>query len=111
MTARLPALFILLALLVAPFGRLGLAEAAALPVHGAPMAMAMAGHCEDMPAPQPGHPGKAAVDCMIACAAMTPANGLEILLVVEPKALLAPLPPVSFAGIHPEAEPPPPRIA
>lgn len=110
-------LLLLAVMLLAPLGRMGLAQAMAAPAE-APRAMT--GHCADMPAPahhggsrhgkapQPGDEGKA-VDCMIACAAMTTAT--------DP--FIAPAPPVEAmagalllsnpTGIRPEAEPPPPR--
>ena len=120
MTARpFLRLLLLAAMLLAPLGRIGIAQAMAAPA-GAPAAMA--GHCADMPAvstaDQPaGHhqqgpqqdDERMAVDCMIACAAMTS----------TPAAFFAPPPalsvmpgtflPVSLTGIRPEAEPPPPR--
>ena len=111
-------LFLFAALLLAPLGRIGLAQAMALPA-GAPAAMA--GHCADMPAaapsPQRGHhqngPQKGdermAVDCMIACAAMTEVPAALFPPPSAPVMLTgAPLP-ASLTGIRPEAEPPPPR--
>jgi hypothetical protein len=111
-------LLLLAALLLAPLGRIGMAQAMAMPASGA----AMPGHCAGMPAAAPAHrqgahhsntPQKPdermAVDCMIACAAMAPA----------PAPIMAPPPVAAFvpgailltslSGIRPEAEPPPPR--
>lgn len=107
-------LLLLAAMLLAPLGRLGVAQAMA-----APAGMNMA-HCAEMPAPAAGHHRKApapsgekmAVDCMIACAAMAAA----------PAPFIAPPPPPaaarpaslflsSLTGIQPEADPPPPRIS
>lgn len=107
MTSRriLPVLA-LIALMIAPFGRMGLAEAAT-PHHAAPMAMA--GHCEDMPAPEPGKPNKAAIDCMIACAAMTTENAAHIAHATPDPVMIAPRPLFSLHGIQPEAADPPPR--
>lgn len=106
MTAsRLLPLLMLLALLVAPFGRIGLAEAAA--PEAAPMAMT--GHCEDRP--DSGKAGPGAIDCMIACAAMAPATAPEfsrMLVAVDPQ---PPLPRPSLTGRQPEADPPPPRFS
>lgn len=108
MTAlRLLPLFALIALLVAPFGRMGMAEAAGMDHHAAPMAMS--GHCEDMPMPAPGKPSKAAVDCMIACAAVAPALPAQIVGFAPRAAALTPTALTAFRGIHPEADPPPPR--
>ena len=109
-------LLLLAAMLLAPLGRIGIAQAMAAP-QGAPAAMA--GHCADMPAPAPHQRGhhrhapqgdeRKAVDCMIACAAMA----------AGPAPFVAPAPPAAVmpgtitlsspAGIRPEAEPPPPR--
>ena len=111
-------LLLLAAMLLAPIGRLGIAQAMAAP--GA-TGGAMAGHCADMPAaPAPsGHHQKSpersgegmAVDCMTACAAM----------VAVPAPFFAPPPAVvailslpllsSLTGIQPEADPPPPRFS
>ena len=113
-------LLLLAAMLLAPLGRIGIAQAMAMPAPGA----AMMGHCADMPAAAPAHhqgdrhqnpPQKdgerMAVDCMIACAAMAPA----------PAPLVAPPPVAAFVpgatiltsltGIRPEADPPPPRFS
>lgn len=96
----------LIALMIAPFGRMGLAEAATAH-HAAPMAMA--GHCEDMPAPESGKPNKAAIDCMIACAAMTTESAADIAHAAPDPVAVAPRPLLSLHGIQPEAETPPPR--
>lgn len=110
MTAlRLLPLFALIALLVAPFGRMGIAEAAGMDHHAAPMAMAMSGHCEDMPMPEPGKPNNAAIDCMVACAAVAPALPPQIAGFASLEAPLTPTTLIAFQGIHPEADPPPPR--
>ena len=108
-------LLLLAALMLAPLGRLGVAQAmAATPAAG----MAIA-HCADMPAPASGHHQKmpapdgerAMVNCMAACAAMAPPPAL----VVAPPPPAAALPVLSFlaslSGIQPEADPPPPRIS
>lgn len=102
-------LAMLLALLIAPFGRMAAAEAAAMPHHAAPTAMA--GHCSEMPAPDqsPAERGTMAIDCLVACATIatpeTPALSVVEPLVVSP----APRALTAFSGIQPEAEPPPPR--
>lgn len=99
-------LLVLIALTLSPFSRMNMAEAAATPHQATPVA----GHCTDMPAPEPGKPGKA-IDCMIACSAVAPAGAPE--LAPFPPLAAAPtvLPLFAFAGIVPEAEPPPPRIS
>ena len=110
-------LLALLALLVAPFGRAGMAEATAMPGHGA--AVAVAPHCAEMAgmaAPDDGTPDKKAadrgmIDCMIACAALTPAVSATIVPTSSSTATLeAPRLPC-FDGTQPEAEVPPPRIS
>src|SRR5689334_10471007 len=106
---RMLRLLLLAALLLAPVGRIGLAQAMAAP---ADAPSAMAGHCAEMPAPTPhrGHHGQApkqdderkAVDCMIACAAMAPAPAPF----VAPRPVAAALPATpllsSLTGIRPE---------
>jgi len=107
-------LLLLAAMLLAPLGRIGVAQAMAAP---SATGMAMA-HCAGMPAPAPGHHQKApadgekmAVDCMIACAAMAPPPAS---FVAPPPAAMAP-PAMSvlasLSGIQPEADPPPPRFS
>ncbi len=113
---RVLRLFLLATMLLAPLGRIGIAQAMAAPAE-APATMA--GHCAEMPAPPAGHHQKAprqgdekkAIDCMIACAAMTtaPAPFVAPTPVAEARPG-APLP-CSLTGIRPEADPPPPRNA
>lgn len=99
--------------LLAPLGRIGVAQAMGAAEDGAAMA-----HCAGMPASTGGHhkaPGpereRMAVDCMIACAAMAPSPAP---CVTPPPAAVA-LPAISvlasLSGIQPEADPPPPRIS
>ena len=104
---RLLPLLALLALLVAPFGRMAAAEAMAMP-HHAPAAMA--GHCDDMPAPDGDEPGKA-VDCMIACAVMTPSEAPALKAAPPARSMPASFAVPGFSGLHPEADPPPPRFS
>lgn len=107
MTPRsLTPLLVLLALLAAPFGRMGMAEAA-MPHHAAPMAMS--GHCADMPTPEPGKPAKAAIDCMIACAALATESAAEMIYAALDPVVIAQRPLLSLHGIQPEAADPPPR--
>ena len=108
---RLLPLLTLLALLVAPFGRIAAAEAMMVPQQ--PMA-AMSGHCDDMPAPAQ-HRGdrthKASIDCLVACAAMATAENVPLVqnfaVVSMPAGYVLP----EFSGLHPEADPPPPRLS
>jgi hypothetical protein len=102
----LTSLLVFLALLAAPFGRMGMAEAA-MPQHAAPMAMS--GHCADMPAPEPGKPSKSAIDCMVACAAVATESAVEIAFAALDPVALALRPLLSLHGIQPEAADPPPR--
>jgi hypothetical protein len=67
---RLLPLLVLLALVIAPFGRVAVAEAKTIP-H--PMPSAMASHCPGQPMPDGDKGGRVAIDCMIACAAMASA--------------------------------------
>lgn len=105
---RLVQLFLLAALVLAPLGRIGMAQAMAAMPHRA----AMASHCAGLPLPDPNPRHKMSVDCMIACAAMAPAVAPFALQPRLP-ALVAPSarPAAILAGIRPEAEPPPPRLA
>lgn len=117
MTARpLLRLLLLAAMLLAPVGRLGIAQAMAAPA-AAPAAMA--GHCADMPAAAPAHHQngspkdheRMAVDCMVACAAMAPAPASFIAPAPLAEALPGALLLSSLTGILPEAELPPPRTS
>lgn len=113
-------LLLLAALLLAPVGRIGIAQAMAAPA----AAGATAGHCADMPAAAPAHhqgsrhqqsPAQdhegMAVDCMIACAAM--ATAPEPFVAPAPGAVATPAATFlsSLTGIQPEADPPPPRFS
>jgi hypothetical protein len=97
-------LLVLAALMLAPFGRIGMAEAQAMP-------QMMAAHCGDHPMPGPIRGHAMSVDCTIACAAMaspvapgvTPPQAAAALLIAAPIPFLA--------GVRPEADPPPPRIS
>lgn len=104
---RLVQIFVLAALLLAPFGRLGIARAMATP-HPP---IAMTSHCAGQPLPSQDRHHKMAVDCMIACAAMAhvPAALFVPPIAVETAVAASLLP--RLAGIRPEADPPPPRHA
>ncbi|HVQ07522.1 MAG TPA: hypothetical protein VMS43_03720 [Allosphingosinicella sp.] len=104
---RILRLLLLAALMLAPAGRIGMAEAAAAPA-------AASGHCADMPrhepARAPASDERMAVDCMIACAAL----GALPAPFVAPASVAANPPPIAASfpdptGISPEAEPRPPR--
>lgn len=99
---------LLLALALAPFGRMGAAEAQPMP-HQA--AMQMPAHCpEPPPAGGRDHEGMA-IDCTIACAAMAPAAEPFAIPPLAALGLPVPIPAAHRAGIRPEADPPPPRPA
>lgn len=98
-------LLVLLALLVAPYGRVQ-----AQPAVQHARSMAMAGHCDPAPsdAPAPAHRGS--IDCMIACAATPALNAAAMPAMVPAEAALlfsAVVTPI--AGLNHAAEPPPPR--
>lgn len=100
-------LLLFVALLLAPLGRIGMAEAAA-------PAAAMSGHCADMPGHEPvpaGHEGST-VDCAIACAAIA---ALPTPFAPPPPACVKAAPVAArlsdLVGIHHDAELPPPRAS
>jgi hypothetical protein len=108
---RLLPLLTLLALLVAPFGRIAAAEAMMMPHQ--PMA-ATAGHCRDMAMPaqhQGDRTHKASIDCLVACAAMATAEGFSLAQGVAPISLPGRFALPESSGLHPEADPPPPRLS
>jgi len=98
-------LFVLAALLVAPFGRIGLAQA----MHQQPTAMTS--HCAGQPAPTQDRHEKMALDCTIACAAIAVAAAPFDLPPPAPAAIASAAPACPLSGIRPEADPPPPRRA
>lgn len=104
---RLLPLLVLIALALAPFGRMGAAQAEATPYH----ATAMAAHCAGQPIPGDDESAPASIDCMIACAAITApaATAPSPLLLPALAAMAAALP--EPLGILLLAEPPPPRLA
>jgi hypothetical protein len=101
-------LLLFAALLLAPLGRIGMAEAAG------GTAVAASGHCREGPAPgsrAPAHEG-VMIDCAIACAAIA---ALPTSFAAPPPAC-AETPPIAvrpsdLAGILPDAELPPPRFS
>lgn len=102
---RLLPLLALLALVVAPFGRMAAAEAMT-PAHHA--AMGAPAHCDDAPASEDGDADEA-LDCLNACASLAAAHSNPLRLPMRAPAVVEALAPAEAAGIHPEAEPPPPR--
>lgn len=100
---------LMLALLLAPFGRVAAVEAKAMPQHPS---MQTGGHCAGQPQPAnaPAHE-RMGIDCMIACAAMAPAPDPFVVPPVAAVERPTPLPAAHHSGIRPEAEPPPPRLA
>lgn len=108
-------LLLLAAMLLAPLGRIGIAQAMTMP---ASAGAAMTDHCAGMSAAAPDqhkavHHRDAAqrerIDCMIACVAMAPAPAP--IMAPPPAAATMPgtLRLASLTGIRPEADPPPPR--
>lgn len=104
---RLVQLFVLAALVLTPFGRIGMAQAEAMPGHGA----MTAAHCAGQPMPDTGKDRRMAVDCMIACAVMAPAAAFTLAPPAAAHATPATMPNFMPTGIRPEAEPPPPRLS
>lgn len=97
-------LFILIALLVAPFGRM---QAQATAHHVPPMAMA--GHCEPLPAKAPAPTHHGSIDCMIACAGVPAVEAGFTTPILPPLAELIAAPVAALDGIPPQFDPPPPR--
>lgn len=105
---RLLPLLVLVALVLAPFGRMGVAEAKAMPRHAV---SAMTAHCPDMPLPDGGGDNGMTIDCMMACATMAAAAAPLVPPPQAEEAVVTALPFTFFPGIRPEAEPPPPRFS
>lgn len=104
---RLLPFLVLIALVMAPFGRMNVAEAKAMP-HDMPSAMAS--HC-GQPMPDGDKSSPVAIDCMIACAAMAPAAAPVFTPLPAAEAAPVAIPSFLLAGIQPEADPPPPRFS
>lgn len=104
---RLLPLMTIFALLVAPFGRAAAAEAMATP-HHAPKAMS--GHCDPMPASGQGEKDKS-IDCMTTCAAMAPAEAPPLQTRLPTATVPVSRVFAACSGLHPEADPPPPRFS
>lgn len=108
---RLLPLLVLVALMVAPFGRAAMAEAMTLPAASA----AAFSHCDE-PATHhtpatPDDPDPAKMDCLSACAVIAPAAGPAIAQPSAGPATIETLIPDNPPGLTPEAEPPPPRLS
>ena len=114
--ARLWRVLTILAVLLAPLGMMGGHAAMAMPAPAATSVMdhgqagSPAGHCADMDQDQTGQTSPS-IDCMIACSAVPAA---EFVVASQPAAhgvmqigALAGLLP----GLHPESDPPPPRLS
>jgi hypothetical protein len=104
---RLIPLLTLLALLFAPVGRVGAAEAA-MPTHDQ---AAAATHCNDMPAPSQDERPGAKIDCMISCAVVAPPSANALPLAEPMPVMVEAIRPTFFAGINPGSDPPPPRAS
>lgn len=105
---RLLPLFVLIALVMAPFGRMNAAEAKAMPHH---LSSAIAPHCAGQPMSDGDKGGRVAIDCMIACAVMAPAATPSFAPPPAAEAVPVAIPSFLLAGIRPEADPPPPRFS
>jgi len=102
---RLLSLLLLVATLIAPFGR---AEAKGA-VRETP-AMAMAGHCDPLrPSDPPAH--HRSIDCMIACAGVPVLDTALAQPPLPPVAAMIAGPVMALQGILPQFDPPPPRLA
>ena len=104
---KLLRLLVLLALLAAPFGRMAAAGAMTMPDHAA---VAMPGHCDPMPVSDQGDADRA-IDCMIACAAVTGADSPQLRAPRPAASRPVGLVRTGLSGLHPEADPPPPRLS
>ena len=108
---RILHLLVLAGLVLAPLGRIDLAQAHALAMpHAAPATMPA--HCPGEPAPSPDQDKSDRIDCMAACAAIAAAPAGPA-FAPPPACRMARVPLAAFAlaGIRPEAEKPPPRIS
>ena len=108
---RLLRFLTLFALMLAPFGMMSAHAEMAMPVSAASgHEMASSGHCAGMNQPREEKPASG-IDCTIACSAVPSAEGT---IIVHPTAA-AQTPPIALAtsllGLHPESDPPPPRLA
>lgn len=81
------------------------AEAMTAP-HGAPMAMA--GHCDTVPGPDSDGADRS-IDCAIACAMLAHAGGTALKMPIPGTPAPLSLARAGLSGLHPEADPPPPR--
>ncbi|HEV2866026.1 MAG TPA: hypothetical protein VGX37_05890 [Allosphingosinicella sp.] len=102
---RLLPLLAVLAMLFSPLGHVAAAQARGNPDQ------AMSGHCEGMPMPAKHQPANGAIDCMIACAVVAPTPAPLVAAMASVRAPNAPVEMRPYVGIHPEADPPPPRFS
>lgn len=108
---RLLRILTLVALLLAPLGMMsGHAAMAMGSAAEATNSMGPADHCGGMDKPARHQPASG-IDCTIACSAVPSAEGT---VATHPIAA-AQIPPIALAtslfGLHPESDPPPPRLA
>lgn len=109
--ARLLQLLALLALVLAPLGMMSTHAAMAAPAPASNVHHSQASeHCAGMD--QPARPKPVScIDCIMVCAGLPAANS-DIAAHPLATAALPGLPPEQrVRGLHPESEPPPPRIA
>lgn len=117
--ARLVRLLTIFAVLLAPLSMVG--ERAAMAMPAGPEASAhhsagpsRAGHCAEMSGQSEDEKApdtQCLIDCAIACSAI-PAGGSQMADQSMPVVMVQPQPLVGrLSGLHPESDPPPPRIA
>ncbi len=110
MIRLLSSLFVALALFASP---LMMANGAGMAMSHAPTetSSALAEHCRDDQAPSNQHHAPKKMSCATGCAAFLPDEPIEVDAAPVTLALLTVPQEQSLAGIHPEGETPPPRIA
>ena len=101
----------LFALMLAPLGMMSAHARMAMPASASSgHEMAASSHCPGMDQPRKEKP-VSGIDCTIACSALPSA---ESTIAVHPMAA-AEVPPIALVtflpGLHPESDPPPPRLA
>lgn len=115
---RLLRLLTMVAMLFSPISMAGGHAAMAMPAAAAGSmadhmsAAAPAGHCADMDKQtDKGGPTAPNIDCTIACSAM-PSADFEVEARAMPAGFIEPEPlATALHGLHPESDPPPPRIS
>lgn len=113
---RLWRVLTILAMLLAPLSMVGGHAAMAMPSPAASGVMdhgqagSQAGHCADMDQDQNGQTSPS-IDCMIACSAIHSAEfAVASHPAVHSATPIAALPKL-YPGLHPESDPPPPRLS